>query len=121
MFGQEMFFAYLENNMEYHEEHHESRRDPLPENQNNSKQKSQLPKEPTKPINDKNCKHFLQESVDKLTKPSNSESPYKKNIIQNSQSSSQQDVSSMSIYEISCNFPTNLHDSKPILLIVQDM
>ncbi|XP_059428506.1 probable mediator of RNA polymerase II transcription subunit 26b [Corylus avellana] len=69
-----------ENNMEYHEEHHESRRHPLPENQQNSKQKSQLPK------------HFLQESVDKSTKPSNYESPCKKNIIRKSQSSSQQDT-----------------------------
>lgn len=92
MFGHEMFFADPENNMEYHEEHHESRRHPLPENQNNSKLKSQLPR------------HFLQESVDKSTEPSNYESPHKKNLIHKSQSSSQQDVSSMSIYEISCSF-----------------
>ncbi|GLT71308.1 hypothetical protein SLA2020_433390 [Shorea laevis] len=64
-----------ENNMEYYEKNHE--------NQNSTKQKSQLPKEATTPINDKNCQRIQQESVDESskpsnTKPSNTESPYRR-------------------------------------------
>lgn len=85
-----MFFADPdENNMECNEKYHE--------NQTSTKQKSQLPKEATTPINDKNCQRIQQESVDESTKPSNTkpsntESPYKK-IINKSQSNDQQDVS----------------------------
>lgn len=94
------FFADPENDMEYYEEHHESRRDPLPENQKNTKQKSKLPKEATTPINGKNRQHILQESVDKSTKPSNTkasntESPYKRIIHKSTRSTSQQDVSTI--------------------------
>lgn len=74
-----MFFADPENDMECYEEHNESGRD------------------------GKNRQHILQEPVDKSTKPSNTkasntdQSPYKRIIHKSTQSTSQQDVST--IYE----------------------
>ncbi len=76
-FAHEMFFADPENDMECYEEHNESGRD------------------------GKNRQHILQEPVDKSTKPSNTkasnttESPYKRIIHKSTQSTSQQDVSTI--------------------------
>ena len=114
-----MFLADPEINMEY-DKKHESGIEPLPGNQNGTKQYSQLPKEATTPINDKKHQLKQQESVDKVTsntEPSNTESglggPPKlkleqkvnnkielqnnpdKKIIHKSPSTSQEDVSIM--------------------------
>lgn len=105
-----MFFADPENDMECYEEHNESGRD------------------------GKNRQHILQEPVDKSTKPSNTkasntdQSPYKRIIHKSTQSTSQQDVSTIYeyiyIYEVLAVFNYKRQyrlDSEPVLLLLRDM